>query len=148
MPEEGRRRVSPDSSLEISPASRDDVQSRRMEISPDDIYRCRENLVTREIVGETIIVPISGQLSDLQQVYSLNATGGFVWSRLDGSTSLEIIHKAVIASFKVRKKDAWTDLSELVSDRMQAPYPRRSMICRATTDLPQVCGASSSTGSA
>ena len=120
VPEEGRRRVSPDASLEISPASRDDVQSRRMEISPEAVYRCRENLVTREIVGETIIVPISGQLADLQQVYSLNATGGFVWSRLDGNTSLEIIHKAVIAGFKVHKKEAWTDLSELVSDLSEA----------------------------
>ncbi len=91
-----------------------------MEISPDDVYRCRENLVTREIIGETIIVPISGQLADLQQVYSLNATGGFVWSRLDGNTSLDIIHKAVIASFKVGKKDAWTDLVELVSDLTEA----------------------------
>ena len=120
VPKEGRRRVLPDPALAISPASRDDVQSLPMEIVPDDIYRCRENLVTREIVGETIIVPISGQLADLQQVYSLNATGGFVWSHLDGSTSLEIIHKAVIASFKVRKNDAWTDLAELVSDLDEA----------------------------
>ena len=91
-----------------------------MDISPDDIYRCCENLVTREIIGETIIVPVSGQLADLQQVYSLNATGGFVWSRLDGSTSLETIHKAVIAGFKIGKKDAWTDLVELVSDLTEA----------------------------
>lgn len=120
LPKQGRRRVSPNSSLALRPANRDDVQSLPMEISPDDVYRCRENLVTREIIGETIIVPISGQLADLQRVYSLNTTGGFVWSRLDGSTSLDIIHKAVIASFKVGKKDAWADLTELVSDLTEA----------------------------
>ena len=91
-----------------------------MDVSPGDVYRCCENLVTREIVGETIIVPISGQLADLQQVYSLNTTGGFIWGQLDGSASLEIIHRAVTANFKISKKQAWTDLSELVADLAEA----------------------------
>jgi hypothetical protein len=91
-----------------------------MNVSTGDVYRCRDNLVTREIVGETIIVPITGELADLQHVYSLNATGAFVWGRLDGSASLEIIHQAVTKHFKVRKKDAWEDLVELVTDLARA----------------------------
>ena len=91
-----------------------------MDVSPGDVYRCCENLVTREIVGETIIVPISGQLADLQQVYSLNTTGGFVWDHLDGSASLEAIHTAVTANFKIGKKEAWSDLTELVADLAEA----------------------------
>jgi hypothetical protein len=91
-----------------------------MDVSPGDVYQQRDNLVTREIVGETIIVPITGELADLQQVYSLNATGAFVWGRLDGSASLEIIHQALTRHFKVRKKDAWEDLVELVADLAQA----------------------------
>ena len=91
-----------------------------MNVSTGDVYRCRDNLVTREIVGETIIVPISGKLADLQQVYSLNATGAFVWERLDGSASLEIIHQAVTKHFEVREKDAWEDLVELVADLARA----------------------------
>lgn len=101
-------------------ASLTDIQSVSMNVSPGDVYRCRDNLVTREIVGETIIVPITGELADLQQVYSLNATGAFVWGRLDGSASLEIIHQAVTKHFKVRKKDAWDDLVELVTDLARA----------------------------
>ncbi|GMQ76362.1 MAG: hypothetical protein BMS9Abin01_1636 [Gammaproteobacteria bacterium] len=108
------------SRLEARPASLPDVQSVSMDVFPADVYRCRDNLVTREIVGETIIVPVSGELADLQQVYSLNATGAFVWERLDGSTPLEIIHLAVTESFKVGKKDAWADLVELVTDLARA----------------------------
>ena len=91
-----------------------------MDLLPGDVYRCRDNLVTREIVGETIVVPISGELADLQQVFSLNATGAFVWERLDGSRSLEFIHQAVTESFDVDKKEAWADLAELVADLAQA----------------------------
>lgn len=97
-----------------------DIQSVSMSVSTGNVYRCRDNLVTREIVGETIIVPITGELADLQRVYSLNATGAFVWQRLDGSASLEIIHQALITHFKVRKKDAWEDLVELIADLSRA----------------------------
>ena len=117
---EDRRRVVRNSGPTARTASPAEVQSVSMEVSPGDVYRCRENLVTREIVGETIIVPISRELADLQKAFSLNATGGFIWEQLDGSTSLEVIHKAVTAHFKISKKDAWADLVELITDLTQA----------------------------
>jgi hypothetical protein len=120
LPETRWFRSTPDSSVAVRPRSLSHVQSPAMDVSPGDVYQCCENLVTREIVGETIIVPISGQLADLQQVYSLNTTGGFVWDHLDGSTSLETIHNAVTANFKIGKKEAWSDLAELVADLAKA----------------------------
>lgn len=102
--------------LPSRPADRHEDQTLSMDVSPGDVYRCRENLVTREIVGETIIVPITGELADLQQVYSLNATGAFVWARLDGNTTLETIRNALTEHFKVTKKAAWADLAELIAD--------------------------------
>ena len=44
----------------------------------------------------------------------------FVWERMDGSTSLEIIHQAVTESFEIGEKDAWADLAELVTDLARA----------------------------
>ena len=120
LSEAGRNFIVANDRLAVRPASLSDIQSVSMTVSTGDVYRCRDNLVTREIVGETIIVPISGELADLQQVYSLNATGAFVWQHLDGSASLEIIHQAVTKHFKVRKKDAWEDLVELVADLARA----------------------------
>lgn len=97
-----------------------DVQSLTMDVSPGDVYRCRDKLVTREIVGETIIVPISGELADLQQVYSLNATGAFIWQQLDGVIELQSVHQALIENFSIKKNDAWADLRELVTDLVRA----------------------------
>lgn len=117
---EDRRRVVRNLGPTARTASPAEVQSVSMEVSPGDVYRCRENLVTREMVGETIIVPISRELADLQKAFSLNATGGFIWERLDGSTSLEFIHQAVTEHFKISKKDAWADLVELITDLTRA----------------------------
>ncbi len=118
--EGGRYSIVGNRHLAAHGASLTDIQSVSMNVSTGDVYRCRDNLVTREIVGETIIVPISGELADLQQVYSLNATGAFVWGRLDGSASLDTIHQALTSHFNVRKKDAWEDLAELVTDLARA----------------------------
>ena len=120
-PSEGDRYFAVHSSRpEARPASLPEVQSVSMDVFPADVYRCRDKLVTREAVGETIIVPVSGELADLQRVYSLNATGAFVWERLDGSTPLEVIHQTVTENFKIGKKDAWADLAKLVTDLARA----------------------------
>lgn len=101
-------------------ASRLDVQSVSMEIAPADVFRRRDNLVTREIAGETIVVPISGELADLQRVYSLNPTGAFIWQHVNGDNTLDAIHRALVKDFKIGEKDAWADLAELVADLAQA----------------------------
>lgn len=108
------------SRLTVAPVSIAEIHSTSMDVSPGDVYRCRDMLVTRGIVGETIIVPVGGELADLKNVYVLNVTGAFVWERLDGSTSLEIIHQAVTTSFEIGEKQAWKDLQELVADLAQA----------------------------
>lgn len=119
-PAEGRHFIALDAHHETRPIGFPAVQSIAMDISLGDVYRCRDNLVTREIVGETIIVPISGELAELQNVFSLNTTGAFVWQRLDGSTTLEGIRDAMTDGFKVNKKSAWADLQELIADLVEA----------------------------
>jgi hypothetical protein len=101
-------------------ASSLDVQSVSMEIAPADVFRRRDNLVTREIAGETIVVPISGELADLQRVYSLNPTGAFIWQHVNGDNTLDAIHRALVKDFKIGEKDAWADLAELVAELAQA----------------------------
>ena len=90
-----------------------------------DIFRCREDLVTREIVGETIIVPISGTLANMQQIYSLNPTGAYIWKRFDGQATLESILDGVTEEFDVDSDTARKDLEELVTDLVAAELIER-----------------------
>ena len=103
-----------------SPARGRVVRKVPVAVSPDDVYRTRDNLVTRRIVGETIIVPVSGDLANLQKVFSLNETGAFVWSQLDGSTSLDAVRAALTREFEVEADAAWTDVAELITDLVRA----------------------------
>ncbi|CAK8717302.1 Coenzyme PQQ synthesis protein D (PqqD) [Candidatus Electronema halotolerans] len=56
-----------------------------------DVFRQAENIVTRKVMDETLLVPISGELASMDNLYTLNETGAFIWQALDGSRSLAAI---------------------------------------------------------
>jgi hypothetical protein len=59
-----------------------------MKTQPADVFRQAENIVTRKVMDETLLVPISGQLASMDNLYTLNETGAFIWQALDGVRSL------------------------------------------------------------
>jgi hypothetical protein len=78
---------------------------------------CRsEQVVVRNIGDETILVPISGSLADLEQVFVLNALGLFVWERLDGSRSVAAIVDEVLEEFDASRETAEQDVAEFVEN--------------------------------
>ena len=82
--------------------------------SEHSVFRGRDAVVTREIVGETLLVPISADLADLDAIFALNETGAFIWQRLDGEHSLGQVRDAVVESFEVEPQEAWQDVNQLL----------------------------------
>jgi hypothetical protein len=62
-----------------------------MKVQPADVFRHADNIVTRKVMDETLLVPISGQLASMDNLYTLNETGAFIWQALDGTRSLAAI---------------------------------------------------------
>ena len=93
--------------------------------NPDQGYwekkYCRdETVVTRDIVGETILVPIRGKLADMQRIFTLNDVGKFIWSSLDGERSLGEICEDLRTEFDVHKEQAEKDLGDFISELLEA----------------------------
>jgi len=91
-----------------------------MNAAPDTIFRIPASVVTREIVGETLLVPISGDLADMDHIFALNPSGAFIWSQLDGEKSLEHIRDALCRNFTVERTQAWQDLQDLLAQLQAA----------------------------
>lgn len=83
---------------------------------PTDRFLRNENIVTREILGQTLLVPISAELADMDNIFTLNDTGAHVWHRLDGALTLAGIREAVVDAFDVSAEQAWRDIHALVED--------------------------------
>ena len=71
--------------------------------------RKKGEYAAREISGETIIVPIRGQVGDLESIYSLNEVGTVIWSMLDGETTVEAVIDEVCLRFGVSREQAECD---------------------------------------
>lgn len=89
-----------------------------MEDSPDmkeRIFRKNGGIVTRSVAGETFLVPIRGRLADMQKIFSLNATGEFIWQELDGKRDLQQIIGSIQSAFEVPPEQAAADAREFIA---------------------------------
>ncbi|MCP5152311.1 MAG: PqqD family protein [Chromatiales bacterium] len=89
-------------------------------IAPDAVFRPSAAVVRREVVGETLLIPVSGHLAHLDDVFTLNPTAAFVWSLLDGERDLETVERAVRERYEVDHDEAWRDLEALVASLHEA----------------------------
>ncbi len=80
----------------------------------DRVLRLDDRLVSRTIVGETILVPIRGKLADLQRIFALDPVAEFIWKKLDGTKTLSEIRDEVVTAFQVDFEQAGEDLLEFV----------------------------------
>ncbi len=80
----------------------------------------RGDIVTREIAGETILVPIRGKLVDLQRVFTTNPAGALIWQQLDGRATLGEIRDRVVVTFDVEAGRAASDVQAFVGDLVGA----------------------------
>ncbi len=78
------------------------------------IFKQAENIVSREIAGETILVPIRGKLADMQNIFTLNKVGAYIWEKLDGTRSLAEIIALLLSHFEVTQEQAEQDLLEFI----------------------------------
>ena len=80
----------------------------------DQRYQKTPSIVSREIAGEVILVPIRQNLGDLGSIYTLNETAALAWSLLDGEHTLEQICEQIVMEYAVTSEEAERDLKELV----------------------------------
>lgn len=89
------------------------------------VYRKTDEIVSRRVAGETIIVPVKGKLADMQRIFTLNAAAECIWGLLDGERSLKTVREEVLSRFDVDRERAGTDIGELIGELSDADLIRR-----------------------
>ena len=78
------------------------------------IYTPQKDIVCRNIAGETILVPIRGNLADMQQIFTLNSVCAFIWDQLNGKNQLAEILEILLDHFDTNKDQAEKDILEFI----------------------------------
>jgi coenzyme PQQ synthesis protein D (PqqD) len=77
-----------------------------MTLESDNKYVRSDSVVARVIGGETLVVPIHGNVGDLASVYSFNETGSKIWEALASPMSVEELAHVVESHFVTTAEDA------------------------------------------
>lgn len=63
-------------------------------------------MVARTVAGETLLVPVRGNVAQCDHIFILNQTGGYLWSLLDGAHTVEDLVQRVEEAFEDAPPDA------------------------------------------
>ncbi len=86
----------------------------------NSVYRQADNIVTRKVMDETLLVPISGDLASMDELYTLNDTGAFIWKALDGTCTLAEIGKQLEQDYDAPLEAIEVDMLEIMSGLAEA----------------------------
>ena len=76
------------------------------------MYTKVEKVVTRQIAGETLLIPITQAGADLQKVYLLNETAAAIWELLAQPRELEGLVAALQEQYEAPEEVLRTDTLE------------------------------------
>lgn len=80
------------------------------------IFKRNQDVVTRKIAGEVILLPIYRTSKDMSYIYSLNKTAVTAWELIDGKNTLGKIRDKLTEAYDVSKEKIVKQLDELVKD--------------------------------
>jgi hypothetical protein len=74
------------------------------------------DIVSRDVAGETIVVPISRGGGDLDSVYMFNPLGRELWLLLEEGRTGEELAKWVTTHYQVPPEQAMTDIHDFLAE--------------------------------
>ena len=85
----------------------------------NQVYRTTESVVARQIAGETLLVPVTSNMADLQSIFALDDISSLVWNLLDGKHSVADIITAVSEEYDVSTETAEADVARFLEDLVE-----------------------------
>lgn len=81
----------------------------------EKVFMKSPNVISRVVADEAILVPISGDIADMQHIFALNEVGECIWANIDGKTALSQVVDIVVREFDIEEDVAKPDCLEFVS---------------------------------
>jgi len=86
-------------------------------ISPESVCVPSNDVVSREIEGELIIVPIASGIGESgDELFTLNETGRAIWQRLDGKRTLSEVAADLAAEYDAPLEQIIRDVLGLATE--------------------------------
>ncbi len=81
-----------------------------------EFYVRAKAVVTRCVAGETLVLPVKGDVGDLACFYSFNGTGTAIWEALEQPKSFKDLCDVIDERYDIGRKKAEEDVALFVRD--------------------------------
>ena len=81
----------------------------------DKIYKLKSRFASKATGNEMVIVPLIGHVSKMNQLFTLNETGRFIWEKIEENASPESIAHAMMQEFDVNADLAKKDVEDFLN---------------------------------
>ena len=79
----------------------------------------KKEFMLREIVGETILIPMGDSNNHFNGIITINELGKFIWENLESSIDEEDLLHKILEEYEVEEKEAKEDLDEFLDKLRQ-----------------------------
>jgi hypothetical protein len=84
--------------------------------SSPQLYVRSNAVVSRLVAGETLVLPLRGDVGDLASLYTLNSTASTIWDALEKSATLSEISDVIGRKYEISKEEAEQDVGLCVQE--------------------------------
>ena len=83
----------------------------------EKVYKKNEDMVSREIDNELILMPIYKTNKDINEMYTMNQTAAKMWDLINGENTLKDVADELCVSYGAMSREKLeADLEEFVTD--------------------------------
>ena len=75
----------------------------------------KPEMAAKRVGDELVLVPLQGNVADLNEMFTLNEVGSFIWDSLDASDSLEELTYKVVEEFDIDQPTAEQDVTVFIA---------------------------------
>ena len=80
------------------------------------VYVKSEGFVEKAIGAEKVLVPLTDNVANMNQVYNLNEVASFIYDKIDGEKTIDEVHKALMSNYEVAQEEALNDITYFIND--------------------------------
>ena len=75
------------------------------------LQNIKKSFVTREVGNELVLVPLTGNVAQMNELFTMNETGRFIWENINDDTTIEELAEKMVEAFEVSPEIARSDIS-------------------------------------
>ena len=77
----------------------------------ESLFHMKSKFVTREVGNELIVVPLSANVAQMNELFTLNETAKVIWENLNEGTDMSALIQTITDTFDIDRHTAEKDIA-------------------------------------